>query len=229
MSANMTTADEINNSFTACQYALQDFFVDSAIGDEAAVKRSKNYFDWISVKTELVKKETKFKLPCSALPGKISEYIYNYLSHDRKAIVDKYYRKSSGMDGYVLNAKKSDFSQAHIATLIHSLVLRRGHVVWVNFGFNVGSEFGGRHPALILKNAKTVLTVLPLSSQTPNHPDFNVIIDIVYGFPLMPRWGNVTRIVPVSVMRIDFESNIGSVKNEVLRNVSEKIKSHGVK
>ena len=30
----------------------------------------------------------------------------------------------------------------------------RGDVVWVEFGFNIGEEFSGRHPALVLKNRK---------------------------------------------------------------------------
>ena len=29
--------------------------------------------------------------------------------------------------------------------------LKRGKVVWVDFGFNIDEEFGGRHPAVILK------------------------------------------------------------------------------
>ena len=28
----------------------------------------------------------------------------------------------------------------------------RGDVVWVEFGFNIGEEFSGRHPAVVLKN-----------------------------------------------------------------------------
>ncbi len=44
----------------------------------------------------------------------------------------------------------------------------RGSVVRVNFGFNVGNEFGGLHFAIVLdndnKHRDTVLTVVPLSS-----------------------------------------------------------------
>ncbi len=28
----------------------------------------------------------------------------------------------------------------------------RGDVIWVEFGFNIGEEFSGRHPAVVLKN-----------------------------------------------------------------------------
>ena len=95
--------------------------------------------------------------------------------------------------------------------LIHNIVLRRGGVVWVNFGYNIGCEFGGKHPDLILKNSKDTLIALPLSSQTPNNRDINVEIDSVYGLPLKKRWGNILRIIPISVIRIDFNSPVGSV------------------
>jgi len=99
----------------------------------------------------------------------------------------------------------------------------------VNFGFNVGHEFSGKHPALILKNTKHTMVVIPLSSQMPNNPDINVKIDNVYGLPIKTRWGNILRIVPISIVRIDFNSRIGSVKNDILKEISDKIKLHGIK
>ena len=33
----------------------------------------------------------------------------------------------------------------------------RGDVVWVEFGFNIGEEFSGRHPAVVLKNGGKTL------------------------------------------------------------------------
>jgi len=93
----------------------------------------------------------------------------------------------------------------------------------------VGREFGGKHPALILKNTKDTLIVLPLSSQPPNNSDINVQIDNVYGLPLKLRWGNVLRITPISIIRIDFNSPIGSVKNDILKEVSNKVKIYGIK
>lgn len=47
---------------------------------------------------------------------------------------------------------------------------KRGDVISVNFGFNVGSEHGGRHYAIVLDNdnlqSSKVITVIPLSSGT---------------------------------------------------------------
>lgn len=48
---------------------------------------------------------------------------------------------------------------------------KRGDIVFVNFGFNIGSEFGGEHYAVVIdknndRNSSTV-TVVPLSSYKP--------------------------------------------------------------
>ena len=71
--------------------------------------------------------------------------------------------------------------------------------------------------------------MLPLSSKTPNNLDINVEIASVYGLPLKVRWGNILRITPVSIIRIDFDSPIGSVKNDVLKDISAKVQAHGIK
>ncbi len=55
---------------------------------------------------------------------------------------------------------------------------KRGDVVFINFGFNVGAEFGGEHYAVVIdkendRNSSTV-TVIPLSSYKPEketHPN----------------------------------------------------------
>ncbi|MBQ7902085.1 MAG: hypothetical protein IJ365_09020 [Clostridia bacterium] len=36
--------------------------------------------------------------------------------------------------------------------------IKRGSVVWIEFGFNIGAEFGGKHPAIVLR--KTSSSVL---------------------------------------------------------------------
>ena len=45
---------------------------------------------------------------------------------------------------------------------------KRGDIIKVNFGFNVGSEYGGLHYAIVLNNNKArnspVVTVIPLTS-----------------------------------------------------------------
>lgn len=61
----------------------------------------------------------------------------------------------------------------------HKLInYKRGDIVFVNFGFNVGAEFGGEHYAVVIdknndRNSSTI-TVIPLSSYKPGketHPN----------------------------------------------------------
>lgn len=51
---------------------------------------------------------------------------------------------------------------------------KRGNIVKVNFGFNVGSEYGGLHYAIVLDNHNShnspVVTVIPLTSIKDNKP-----------------------------------------------------------
>lgn len=71
----------------------------------------------------------------------------------------------------------------HIATtedaielIMRSIVLVRKAVVQVDFGYNVGTEFGGRHPAIILKNLKDSLIVIPYTSIMPLN-DFQFFLE----------------------------------------------------
>ncbi len=99
--------------------------------------------------------------------------------------------------------------------------IKRGDVVWVEFGFNIGREFGGKHPALVLRRTGDSIFVLPLSSQKPSEvKDFHVKIDKVYGFKNIIRWANVLKIVNVDIQRVDFTCSIGNVKGNILNKVN---------
>ena len=80
--------------------------------------------------------------------------------HLKKADLLAYWIESFSF--YILNEEKFDYSRIP--------KYKRGDVISVNFGFNVGSEHGGRHYAIVLDNdnkqSSRVLTVIPLSSGT---------------------------------------------------------------
>lgn len=104
-------------------------------------------------------------------------------------------------------------------------ILIRGKVVWIDFGFNIGNEFGGKHPAIILRKTKDSVFVVPISSKRPNIINkYHVQIDKIYNFKDMERWINVLRVKQVSIQRIDFNSSIGNVKGHILDKISEAIK-----
>ena len=226
------TLSDTQKALTACQIELQKHLNDVASIeplDLDALGIRADYFGWIRKKTEILREEKIFSIPHKIIPNKITLRDYNYLRPDKRAIVDNYYKHDTSTGAYVINAKKTALSLQDAETLIHSLVIKRGKVVWVNFGFNIGHEFRGKHPAIILKNTKSVLIVILLSSQPSNKPEINVEVKNVHGLPHRPRWANILRIVPISLLRVDFNSPIGDVKGDILSEISSKISLHGIK
>lgn len=104
--------------------------------------------------------------------------------------------------------------------------VKRGSVVWVEFGFNIGAEFGGKHPAIVLRRTGSSIFVLPLSSQKPSQiKPYHVKIEKVYGFKNLIRWTNVLKLKNVSLQRIDINASVGNVKGEVLNEINKAIKN----
>lgn len=103
--------------------------------------------------------------------------------------------------------------------------LKRGKVVWVDFGFNIDEEFGGRHPALILKLFGNSMYCIPIDSGhipvDKQDKDYAIDIPFVYDMPRMPRWCNVLRLRSVSCQRIDFSSPIGRIRGEKLDEINK--------
>lgn len=101
----------------------------------------------------------------------------------------------------------------------------RGDVVWVEFGFNIGEEFCGRHPAVVLKNGGKTLLVLPITSKHPTEKQLSsktyVELGKIYNFKTMRRWVNIFNINPISIERIDFTKRKGNIKGTDLDNISK--------
>lgn len=101
----------------------------------------------------------------------------------------------------------------------------RGDVVWVEFGFNIGEEFSGRHPAVVLKNGGKTLLVLPITSKQPTEKQLAsktyVELSKIYNFKSMRRWVNIFNISPISIERIDFSKKKGNIKGIDLDNISK--------
>ena len=115
------------------------------------------------------------------------------------------------------------------------------------FGFNIGNEFGGMHPAIILKNFDKELFVVPVSSKKPKEyaqieQEFNdkiitaeeckkrkeqvtaiMQIDNIYRFKKITRWLDITRIRKVSLLRLNYSGTIGRISGEYIKNISKKI------
>ncbi|MDD2970840.1 MAG: type II toxin-antitoxin system PemK/MazF family toxin [Lachnospiraceae bacterium] len=193
------TMEDASLSFDNTVSTLRKHFTHIDHTDSEKIKLANEYYKWTTLKTDLIMGEKNFQIPSSALPNIIKKSVFDWLRPDKQAI----------------------------ELIMRSIVLVRKAVVWVDFGYNIGTEFGGRHPAIILKNLKDSLIVIPLSSQNPKSMEYNVKVDKVYGFPLMDRWANVTRISQVSLSRVHFQK-IGDVKPSVLNEISNKISQCGM-
>ena len=73
---------------------LRSFTNHTNRNNEKDCKRTKNYLEWLKLKTSIIESE----------------------------------------DDFIISDEKNK-------------LIQRGNVLWVNFGFNIGSEFGGQHPA----------------------------------------------------------------------------------
>ena len=187
----------------------------------------------------IYKNIVKYTLP----KYKIDEFSYKKANKNLKQIIDNNYIRQKNY--YVFNNTNISYEDTMLIT--KKAVLKRGNVVWIDFGFNIGNEFGGMHPAVILKNFDKDLFVLPVSSKKPIEYEKlekiladgkisekecearkNKITEIVQlndisGFKKMMRWANITRIRKVSLLRLNFSGTIGRIDGEYMNEISKKI------
>lgn len=216
---------------------------------EKDLKRGKLYFSWIATKTDKIQNEKdeefvyKNIIKYTLKNYDISKYIFDKSNKKMKAIITNNYILKNNK--YIFNNKNISIEDTKL--LAKYIILKRGNVVWIDFGFNIGNEFGGMHPAVILKNFDNDLFVLPISSKKPieytkieqeyidekilleecekRKSDLSEIIqfDKIYGFRDMIRWSKITRMKKVSMLRLNFSGTIGSVSGEYMNNISNKI------
>ena len=214
----------MKQTYINCLKKLREFRKNLKIDKD--IKRGKLYFSWIKDKTEKISNE------------KDDNYIYKnivkYALHNFK-IDDFSYKKANKVlkrvidTNYILKKNYRIFNNPNISfddtmLIMKKILLKRGNVVWIDFGFNIGNEFGGMHPAVILKNFDKDIFVLPVSSKKPIEyekieKEFKegkisqeecikkkdkiteiIQLDNIIGFKEMIRWANITRIRKVSIL-----------------------------
>ena len=94
---------------------------------------------------------------------KLNNLLENYISTEEPKFLKKTNLISYWLENFVSYISSEDtFDSTRL------LRYRRGSVIRVNFGFNVGKELGGMHFAVVIDNDNKrnadVLTVIPLSS-----------------------------------------------------------------
>ncbi len=212
-------------------------------------KKKKLYFTWIREKTEKISKENdlnniyenivKYTLPNYV----ITQYTYNNAKESVKNIIKA---------NYIFNNGKFTFNNPQISyddvkMLMRFILFKRGNVIWLDLGFNIGNEFGGMHPVVILKNLDSDVFVLPISSKKPSEfvkiekdlengiislDESNMrkklnmeIIELtsVNGYKPMLRWARITRMKKCSLLRFNFMGTIGTLDGKYMDEISYKI------
>ena len=111
-------------------------------------------------------------------------------------------------------------------------IVKRCNVVWVHFGFNIGCEFGGHHPAIVVRSMGNAVYVIPLDSgnvpQEKRDKDYLINIRYVYNFPRIPRHYIVYNLRKIDYRRIDFSQNIGSIKGVEMDKISSALKKYKI-
>lgn len=191
------------------------------------IRRAKMYLQWLANKTDLINAEhSKLKIPDQVIPQKITSFRYKKIPIKYVELISKYYKINKAGE-YELSVLPTNIKSDEKVGIVKTLLLSRGNVCWADLGFNVGCEFGGRHPVLIIQNWETTLLVIPLTSQVPKEEsDYKIEIPKVYNFADKQRWANITCVTVISIYRIDFNGSFGSVKGEVLDKIRDKFKEN---
>ena len=239
----------MKEAYIKCLKKLREFR--KSLNTENDLKRGKLYFTWIRDKTKKIENEKdidyiyKNIVQYTLKNYKIDKYNYERLNKQLKNIVKNNYVLKK--NNYIFN--NTNISKEDTMLLTKKVLLKRGNVVWIDFGFNIGNEFGGMHPAIILKNFDNEIFVLPISSKKPKEykkleQDYHnkkitleecvrkkgqiteiVQIDNIYRFKDMTRWANITRMKKVSILRLNFNGTIGKVDGKYLSTINEKIRT----
>ena len=239
----------MKEAYIKCLKKLREF--KKSLNTENDLKRGKLYFTWIRDKTKKIENEKDINyiykniVQYTLKNYKIDKYNYERLNKQLKNIVKNNYALKK--NNYIFN--NTNISKEDAMLLTKKVLLKRGNVVWIDFGFNIGNEFGGMHPAIILKNFDNEIFVLPISSKKPKEykkleQDYHnkkitleecekkkgqiteiVQIDNIYRFKDMIRWANITRMKKVSILRLNFNGTIGKVDGKYLSTINEKIRT----
>ena len=237
----------MKKAYLECLKKLRTFR--KSLVEDIDKKRGKLYFTWLIDKTEKVMNEKNEKyinnnvITYTLHKYVITQYTFNKSNKTIKDIIKQNYNFKENK--YIFNNTK--ISADDVKKLMKYVLFKRGNVIWIDFGFNIGNEFGGMHPAIILKNFDNDLFVVPISSKKPpeyvkleqdlrakkiNEEDYQKrkraiteIIELskINAFRNMLRWTRITRMKKISILRVNFSGTIGTLDGSDMNAISEKI------
>lgn len=237
----------MKKSYLICLKKLRAFR--KSLLENSDKKRGNLYFTWLADKTEKIMNEKDEKyiytnvIKYTLTNYVITQYTFNKSNKIIKDIIKK---------NYTLNENKYTFTNSKISVndvkmLMKYVLFKRGNVIWIDFGFNIGNEFGGMHPAVILKNFDNDLFVVPISSKKPSEyikiekelkenkineiesqkrkDNITEIIELskINGLKNMLRWARITRMKKISMLRVNFSGTIGTLDGSDMDIIAKKI------
>ena len=103
---------------------------------------------------------------------------------------------------------------------------KRGEVILINLGFNIGEEYGGKHYAIVLRDSRKKhgkIFVLPITSQVPKNKHLPIYVEIgsIVGLARdKHHWANILNIVNISKQRVVDISKPLKVNDRILNRIS---------
>ena len=131
----------MKEAYIDCLKKLREFRKSLMIDKD--IKRGKLYFTWVKDKTKIIENEKnenyiytnviKHTLPNYV----ITRYTFNKANKKVKSIIKENYTFKDNK--YTFNNTNISVEDAKI--IMKYVLFKRGNVVWIDFGFNIGNEF----------------------------------------------------------------------------------------
>ncbi|MEB7423278.1 type II toxin-antitoxin system PemK/MazF family toxin [Mammaliicoccus sciuri] len=225
---------DINISYSRLQASLNQLYTSTTESNcTETEKQVTNLYNWLDTKMSMINQanQSDYIIPLSFLPRKIFEGQFDYIK-DKFPFITNYYQDSSypnDPNKYIKTVTPKIPEEIFKIATYTSLAPRQ--VVTIDFGYNIGIEFGGPHMAIILKCYERSLLVIPLSSQPPTNSNSrkHVKIERKYGFPNnKDSWTNVGKIRMLSIHRVDFTKKTCSVHKSEIEKIKTAINNCGI-
>ncbi len=103
---------------------------------------------------------------------------------------------------------------------------RRGELIFLDLGFNVGEEYGGKHYAIVLRDSRNnhgKVLLMPITSQEPKSKHLPIYVEIgpIIGLAKNKHhWANILNIANVSKQRIMAHRKPLRVNDRILNRLS---------
>lgn len=156
--------------------------------------------------------------------------IRRFTNNTKRNDVESVKRTKNYLEWSALKTDIIDEEDSFVLSSAQEALIKRGNVLWVNFGFNIGSEFGGKHPAVIIRKMGKGVYVIPLDSgKIPidkKGKSYFVSIPYVHNFPKLPRYCNVYNLVKIDPRRLDFNNTCGSIHGKIMDKIRKALENN---